>query len=957
MQRYNPKEIEPKWQAQWAKDKIYEADVKSSKKKFIGFGMFNYPSGAGIHIGHGKNFTLPDIVVRAKRQQGFEAYMPVGWDSFGLPAENYAIKTGTSPRVATDKAIENYRKQYKAMGWSMDWSKEIDSSSPEYYRWTQWIFTKLFEKGLAYQKENLQWWCPVDLTVLANEQVEAGKCWRCGNEVVKKNLKQWFFKITDYADEILEATDDLNWTESVKTMQKNWIGRSIGAEVDFKVDGSEGIIKVFTTRIDTIFGATFLVLAPEHELVSVLTTDQNKDRVENYVQESVKKSEIERMDASREKTGVFTGSFAVNPATSEKIPIWVADYVLAGYGTGAIMAVPAHDERDLEFADKFNLPVVQVVAERFIDANTPHQENKETVERDVVVVIVKHPSEDRYIIVCPKGSEAWSPLMGGVDEGELTEEAAKRELLEETGYHDIKSIRSFDEIYTSEFFAQHKDVNRIAYCKVVRIDLASLDINESAAVDINEQDYKWVTKEEYMSVRDSGGMNECFEIAHGINRDMALEGRLINSREFSGLLTSEAREKMTKAFGKEKVNYKLRDWLISRQRYWGAPIPIIHCPEHGAVSVPEDRLPVVLPEIENYAPTGGETSVLAGVDEWVNVDCPKCGKPAKRETDTMDGYACSSWYFLRYIDPNNEQMAWDPEIAQEWMPVDFYNGGDHATAHLLYARFFMRFFHKLGLTNTPEPFNKMYYHAKILAPDGSAFSKSKGNGVDPLQIIESGYGADALRTYIMFIAPPDMESPWSNEGVPGCYRFLNRLWTITHEFLESSETKASEEAKEALARAINPSIKKVTEDIEAIKFNTAIAAMMECVNELYRIKAKYGFVAKDQWQTTLESLVQIVAPFAPHIAEELWHELGHKDSVHVNHWPEWNDNFLTSKIIKLAVQINGKVRAEIEVDADTPKEQIIVLAKQQSKIAEIISSKEIKKEIYVPGRIVSLVVI
>lgn len=823
MQRYNPKEIEPKWQVWWDEQGTYVADLDSDKPKYIGFGMFNYPSGAGIHVGHVKNFTLPDVLLRAKRQQGFEAYSPVGFDSFGLPAENYAIKTGQSPRKTTDDAIEMYRKQYRAVGFSQDWTKEIDTSHSDYYKWTQWCFLKLHENGLAYQKESMQWWCDQCKTVLADEQVIAGKCWRHDSEsdpmVTKRSLNQWFFKITDYADEILEATDALNWTPWVKTAQKNWIGRSEGAEVHFKVVDSEEEIVVFTTRADTLFSAAFMVLAPEHPLVENLTSSEQFQEVYDYSEESKVKSELDRMQ-TKHKTGVFTGAFAINPADGREIPVWIADFVLAGYGTGAVFG-DIHDERDFEFAMKYKIPA--------------------------------------------------EPTVLPEDEGEA------------------EKVRNKEYAYTGE-------------------------------------------------------------------------GILIDSAQFTGMKTQEARSAIIdwlaeQGHARKHVNYKVRDWLISRQRYWGAPIPIIHCVDCGAVPVPENDLPVVLPELEDYKPVGDGRSPLAKATEWLKVPCPNCGKPGERETDTMDGYVCSSWYQLRYADPNNSEQAWSPERANHWLPVDFYNGGDHATAHLLYARFFTRFFHKLGLIDNPEPFARMYFHAKILAPDGTAFSKSKGNGVDPLSVINSGYGADALRTYIMFMAPPDVESPWNDDGVPGCYRFLNRIWVLTHEYLDEVETQKPniESRDKEMLQIIHKTIKKVTDDIEAVKLNTAISTMMECTNDLYKIKEVDKF-SSSSWKFTLESLLQLVAPFAPHIAEELWHKLGHEDSIHVNHWPDIDEQYLVSDNITLAIQVNGKVRAEITVPADSTEESIKSTALSQENVVKYLSGSPPKKVIYVTARLVSVVV-
>jgi leucyl-tRNA synthetase len=815
MKRYNPIEIEQKWQDAWERDGTYQVDFADhSKPKYYGMSMLPGITGAGIHIGHGRTFQFSDIKVRAKRQQGYNAYNPIGWDSFGLPVENYAIKIGKKPREAHDEAKANFIKQLKRLGYSYDWSKEISTADPEYYKWTQWIFNQLFAHDLAYQKESPQWWCETDQTVLANEQVEGGNCWRCGNPVVKKNLKQWFFKITEYADEMLEATDDLNWTEMVKTMQKNWIGKSQGAEVEFSLEGRDEIITVFTTRPDTLFGATFLVLAPEHPLARQLANSNTRDAVEAYINEAARKSEIERMNESREKTGVFTGAHAINPATGEKMQIWLADYALASYGTGALMAVPAHDERDFAFAEKFQLPIIDVVE--------------------------------------------------------------KPETSEEIGHY------------------------------------------------------------------------------HG-------EGVLVNSGHFNGMRSEEAREEIVawleqEQTGRAKTTYKMRDWLISRQRYWGAPIPIIHCAEHGAVAVPDDQLPVILPDVENYKPTGGATSVLAGVEEWVNTTCPTCGGPAKRETDTMDGYACSSWYFLRYLDPFNDEQAWDPERVAHWGPVDYYNGADHAVAHLLYSRFWMRFFYKLGLVPTPEPFKRMMYNAYIMAPDGLKMSKSKGNVIDPLEIMDSGYGADALRVYEMFIAPYDLEAPWDTRGVPGTYRFLSRVWNLTQEYAEAGDVTVEDKGAAEILSIAHKTIKKVTEDIENDKFNTAVSTMMEAVNGYFKLKETYAIGKSDAWTFAIESLLQVLAPFAPHITEELWYQLGHGETIHIDTWPQWNNEYLQTSTATIIVQVNGKLRAKLEVAADAHEDEVKQLALSEANVVKFLENKEPTKVIYIPGRLVNIVI-
>ena len=805
MKRYSPAEIESKWQQTWLDTKLYEVREDDTRQKKYVAGMFPYPSGAGLHVGHVRNYSIVDVIARYNRQRGYNVLNPIGWDTFGLPAENYAIKTWTPPAVSTLENIKNFKNQFMRLGMSIDWSRELNTTDPEYYRWTQWIFTKLFERGLAYQAEREQWWCPVDKTVLANEQVEAGKCWRCGNQVEKKLMTQWFFRITAYADELLDNVDELDWPEGIKAMQKNWIGRSVGAEVDFAVEGSGEVVKVFTTRPDTLYGATFLVLAPEHELIPALTTDEQRAGVEAYIQETNKKSDIERQETNREKTGVFTGSYAINPLTGERLPIWTADYVLTGYGTGAIMAVPAHDERDFAFAEKFGLPIIEVI---------------------------EKPADS-----------------------------------DEACYHG--------------------------------------------------------------------------------------DGPLKASGPYDGTDSSTAREQIVahlerEGKGSEKTNYRMRDWLISRQRYWGAPIPIIHCEKDGAVAIPEDQLPVILPEVENYEPDGSGVGVLGRVDSWVNVECPTCGGPARRETDTMDGYACSSWYYLRYADPKNETAAWDKQKADYWMPIDYYCGGDHAVSHLLYSRFWTKAFADMGLVDVREPVKKLVYNGYINAPDGLKMSKSKGNVVDPLELIDAGYGADALRTYELFIAPYELDAAWDPNGIAGTYRFLNRIWTLVQEHLEADTDD------EAPVAAVHKAVKKVTGDLERLSFNTAIAAQMELVNELY--KAKVQGIGGEPWKETLTVLVQLVAPFAPHVAEEMWQQLGHEGSVHMAAWPTWDDSLTIEDTVTIAIQVNGKVRAEVVVAKDADKASLEAAALANDRIKEFLGSDVPKRVIVVPGRLVNIVI-
>lgn len=960
MKRYNPNQIEPKWQKIWEENKTYQVDLKdTTKPKFFGFAMLPYPSGTGLHTGHVRTYTLADVTVRAKRQQGFNAYNPIGWDAFGLPAENYAIKTGTPPKVTTDKAIARFKEQLSRMGMSHDWSKQINTSDPEYYRWTQWIFKKLFEHGLAYQKESLQWWCEADQTVLANEQVVGGKCWRHDGPndplVTKKALKQWFFKITDYADELLNATDDLEWPDFIKTMQKNWIGRSVGAEIDFKIESSDRTIKVFTTRPDTIFGATFVVLAPEHPLANRIAVANKQSEVSQYIKKAQAKTDVERQETDREKTGVFSGAYAVNPATKQKIPIWIADYVLANYGTGAIMAVPAHDERDYQFATKFKLAIKRVVDPVVIRPDVAN--TVDFVKKEKIVAIVEN-AKDEILCIHWRPELAGPLFVGGtVESGEKPEQTAIREIREETGYIDLEVLEIGEETFYYNYFAHSKNVATRAATAFVHLKLKS----DKQIDQMLEEDEKAKFTVEWIS-RDLA--RQIDEPLHKYAFDKFIdkkifsgEGVLVDSGAYNNLPTSQAREKIVadltkQGAGKEKVNYKIRDWLISRQRYWGAPIPIVHCPTDGAQPVPDDQLPLKLPEINDFKSAADGRSPLARLHNWVDTTCPKCGKPAKRETDTMDGYACSSWYFLRYLDPKNSHQAWDPKIINNWMPIDFYNGADHAVSHLLYARFWTRFFNKLGLVNTPEPVKRLVYNAYILASDGAKMSKSKGNVVDPLQIVESGYGADALRVYEMFIAPYDQEAPWDDKGVPGTYRFLRRVWDITQEHLLA---KKDNQTNAELRVLTNKTIKKVTNDIQAVKFNTAVSAMMELVNFMYKNKTD-GLVGGADWRFAIESLLQLLAPFAPHITDELWQQFGHSNSIHIGGWPVWDEGALKSDSLTIVVQVNGKLRASLQLSADATRQQIETAALVDSRIKKITAGKQPQKLIYVPGKLINIVV-
>jgi leucyl-tRNA synthetase len=814
MKRYNPKDIEPKWQNSWQEQGIYKAIDFSDKPKYVMLTEFPYPSGDGLHLGHVREYTLGDIIARYKRMKGHNVLYPMGYDAFGLPTENYAIKNKIAPQVATDQNVGNFQKQFNSLGYSIDWDRSFRTTDPSYYRWTQWLFLQFYKKGLAYQDEIAINWCPHCKTGLANEEVVNGRHERCDTLVEKKLLKQWILKITHYADRLIDGLQTVDYPSRIADQQVNWIGRSNGAQVTFKVDGHDAELEVFTTAHDTIYGVTFMVLAPEHPLVGKIVTDDHKDKVNSYVKSAASKSEIERQDTSKEKTGVPTGAHVIHPLTGERVPVWVADYVLAGYGTGAIMAVPGEDERDYAFAKKYNLPVVYTT-----------------------------------------------------DKNEFTNYQT-----------DIKP-------------------NRKTYT-------------------------------------------------------------LANSGAFNGLDFEEGRQKILEKLidlgvGTEKVQYKLRDWIFSRQHYWGEPIPVIHCSEHGAVPVPEDQLPVTLPDVDNYEPTDTGESPLAAISEWVNTTCPVCNGPAKRETDTMPNWAGSSWYYLRYFDAHNDTAFADRAKLEYWQDVDLYLGGmEHTTLHLLYSRFWHQFLFDEGLVPTPEPYAARRGQGIILAADGSKMSKSKGNVINPNDIIDQGYGADALRTAIAFLAPYDQTTPWSPESVPGTYRFINRLWTLVQES-HSVEQVSDAHVDAKLQKIAHATAKKVSEDFENMNFNTAIAALMEAVNGLFKIKADHGYGAQ-AWQETLETVVALAAPIIPHAAEEMWHDLGQETSVHSSDWPSYDEKHLVSDEITFVVQVNGKVRANIVVSADASKDEVIALAQADEKVATYIADG-IKKTIFVPAKLVNFV--
>ncbi len=798
---YNHKEIEKKWRHHWD---VQPINTDRSKPKYYCLDMFPYPSGSGLHVGHWRGYVISDVWSRYKMLHGYHIIHPMGWDAFGLPAENYAIKMKTHPAISTAENIKNIKKQINEIAALYDWDMEVNTTDPSFYKWTQWIFVQMFKKGLAYQKEMPINWCPSCKTGLANEEVVNGCCERCGAEVTKKNLKQWMLKITAYADRLLNDLDQLDWPEKVKKMQTDWIGKSYGAEVDFKLENSDEKITVYTTRPDTLYGATFMVLAPEHALAAALATEQTKADVEAYIQMAANKSSVDRLQG-KEKTGVFTGSYAINPLNGAKVPIWLSDYVLADYGTGAIMCVPAHDDRDFEFAKKFDIPIIQVIA-------------KDGVE-----------------------------------------------------------IEHMTEAYT----------------------------------------------------------------------DAA--GTMINSGEWNGMESAVLKKEAPhiieeKGFGRATVNYKLRDWVFSRQRYWGEPIPIIHCPDCGAVPVPEEELPLLLPDVESYEPTGTGESPLAAIEEWVNTTCPCCGKPAKRETNTMPQWAGSSWYFLRYVDNKNDQELVSKQKAHDNLPVDMYIGGvEHAVLHLLYSRFYTKFLYDIGVVDFEEPFKKLFNQGMITGKNGIKMSKSKGNVVSPDDLVRD-YGCDSLRLYEMFVGPPELDSEWDERGIDGVYRFITKYWKLATDSIEKDIAPTKE-----MIKVRHQLIHTITKRLEDFSLNTVVSGFMEYNNKLTEIAKKSGGVDRE----TIEVFTTLLAPFAPHIAEELWERLGREGSVFENNtWPSADEELMKDDEIEIPVQINGKTKAVISVPAEIGKDD--ALTKGKEALAGKLTGT-IVKEIYVPGRIINIV--
>ena len=947
MQKYNPQKIEKKWQKKWYASTAFKAQNNSKKETFYVLVEFPYPSGDGLHVGHCRSYTALDIISRKRRMQGFNVLYPMGWDAFGLPTENYAIKMGVHPSVITKKNTDNFRKQMKNLGFSFDWSREVNTTDPKYYKWTQWIFIKLFEKGLAYKDRLLINWCPKDKIGLANEEVVNGKCERCGTPVEKKEKEQWVIKITQYADRLIKDLDLVDYPERVKTQQKEWIGRSEGVELEFPIANTQFPIKVFTTRPDTLFGCTFLVLAPEHEIIEKIKSQiKNWQEVEQYIKEAKNKSDLQRQEG-KEKTGIeLKGIKAVNPANKKEIPIFIADYVMAGYGTGAIMAVPAHDERDFEFAQKYQLPIQEVVVPNMIDRRNLPIKGKKIVERRNVHAIVRDIKTGKYLARKTKQWEKVGFPMGGIEDGESPIEAAIREVKEETGYTNLKLVKVLDGTVRAEYFAIHKDENRVAYTTAVVFDLMGheqLEIGEEEKKDMERMvwlDESQLTYENMVHV-EVDFWKERLHKNHSYNGF----GVLVNSDKFDGLESQKAKEEITKFVGgKKTVNYKLRDWIFSRQHYWGEPIPMVFCGDCGWQTVSEKELPVELPKVKKYEPTDTGESPLAAMEKWVNVKCPKCKGVAKRETDTMPNWAGSNWYFLRYTDPKNNKKLADEKALNYWLPVDWYNGGmEHTTLHLLYSRFIFKFLWDIGAVPKSigsEPYKKRTSHGIILGPGGVKMSKSKGNVINPDDVVKQ-YGADTLRVYEMFMGPFEQMIPWDEKGIVGARRFLEKVYTLC---LKPDIKQKSKNQSGELVNLLNKTIKKVGEDIEAMKFNTAISTMMTFVNEWSA--ASTGLNKKG-----VQKFLAILSPFAPHLAAELCLTYDVKQNIA---WPEYEQ--AQEETVMMIVSVNGRVRDKMELKAGLDQSQVEGLVLHAPKIKPWLEGKQVKKIIFIPNKLINIVI-
>lgn len=957
---YQPDRVEKKWQKAWEKHSPTAEDFSDRPKRYL-LVEFPYPSGDGLHVGHVRSYSAFDALARYSRLRGFNVLYPMGFDAFGLPTENYAIKHKIHPREATDKNMANFERQMRALGLSFDWSRAVDTTDPQYYKWTQWIFLQLLKKGLAYQATMPINWCPKDKIGLANEEVIAGKCERCGTEVTRKLQKQWMLKITAYAERLLKDLDTVDYLPKIKTQQVNWIGKSEGAEIQFTIQNSQLKIPVFTTRPDTIFGATYLVVAPEHPFVQDAKSEiRNWQEVQRYLEQAAKKSDLERTDLAKEKTGVeLKGIKAINPANNEEIPIWVADYVLSSYGTGAIMAVPAHDERDFEFAKKYELPIREVVIPyRFYQPNPPVP-GKKTGIRTNVHAIIRNPKNGKILALKWK-KFAWTTFpMGGVEAGEDIIQAAEREVREETGYRHLRYDQTLGGPVKSEYFAAHKDENRISYTHAVCFTLIDDKRDVVSSEEQEKYEIVWIDERDMKpETMTHAELDVWIERLRTKSTVFTGNGVLIHSGKFNDSFSEEAAKKIVtelkkQGVGKPTVQYKLRDWVFSRQHYWGEPIPVVHCEKCGVIPVPEDQLPVELPHVKKYEPTDTGESPLAAMTEWVNTTCPSCGGPAKRETDTMPNWAGSSWYYLRYTDPDNEQAFADQKKLKYWLPVDIYNGGmEHTTLHLLYSRFWHKFLYDEGLVPTVEPYQHRHSHGMVLAEDGRKMSKSWGNVINPDAVVEE-HGADSLRLYEMFMGPFEDTIPWSTKGLLGTSRFLNNIWKLYH--LDYQAAEAKNDRSDEIERGLHRTIKKVTDDFESFSFNTIVSTLMEYANALRAVGA--GEVDLATWRNVLRNYLLLLFPLAPHIASELWEirdDLSGGEDIQAQGWPEASPALLTEAAFTLIVQVNGKVRGRIEAETGIDEAGAIAAVQADSKLAELVNGHT--KVIYVPNRLINFIV-
>ncbi len=952
MKPYDHKKIESKWQKYWERKKIYQIkdkDIKDVKqKKFYPLIEFPYPSGQGLHVGHIRSNTAMDILARKRRMEGYKVLYPIGWDAFGLPTENFAIKNKLDPAIVTKRNTDTFRRQLKSLGFSFDWSREINTTDPKYYKWTQWIFLQFLKKDLAYKKKMSINWCPKDLIGLANEEVVNGCCERCGTLVEKKEKEQWMLAITKYAERLDKDLDDVDFLPKIKTQQRNWIGRSEGAEIDFQIKGTDKKIKVYTTRPDTIYGVSYVVVAPENPiLVDMMAKVQNVEDVKAYISESRKKDEIERLSADKEKTGIeIKGIKAINPANGEAVPIWVADYVLGDYGTGSVMAVPAHDERDYVFANKYNLPIKEVVIPHIIDKRNPPQQGKKSVSRRNVHAIVYNPKNGKILGLKWK-KHPWTTFpMGGVEDNEDVISAAKREVYEETGYKNLIDPTILGGQVKAEYYAAHKDQNRVSYTTAVLFVLKNEDKDDVSVEESDAHDTVWMDEKDITEDKMTHAEMPIW-LARFNNKNYAYtgDGVLVNSNEFDGKKSDDVKQEITKFVKGKWVNkFKLRDWVFSRQRYWGEPIPVVHCEKCGIVPVPEKDLPIKLPKVKNYLPTETGESPLSTISKWVNTKCPKCKGKAKRETDTMPNWAGSSWYYLRYIDPKNKKSLADKNKLSFWTPVDWYNGGmEHTTLHLLYSRFWHKFLYDIGVVPTKEPYQKRTSHGLILAGGGEKMSKSKGNVVNPDDIVNT-VGADTLRLYEMFMGPFDQAISWETENIAGPRRFIERVWKLQEKV---SKDKKYIDTPSTLV-TINKTINKINQDIENMSFNTAVSSMMIAVNEFEK--------EKNISKKVFEDFIKVLSPFIPHITEELWELMGNKGSIHTAIWPNVDKTKLFSDKVTIVVQINGKIKTTFEIDKGSSEEQIRNIALNNNDIKKVLNGIEPKRVIVVKDKIVNIVI-